>query len=128
MFTRAFICSHVNLIFSYRPLARSRAVAPPHGFLRQEGPAKLKPSSEREGARTQRPATSFAVSVFPSRTATLALRSFNSDRHRILPEVILDRFGTGRILSRNSQSVAFFLGLHQTPKMDDAILDDDVLR
>ncbi len=46
----------------------------------------------------------------------------------MLPEVILDRFGTGRILSRNPQSVAFFLGLHQTPKMDDAILDDDVLR
>ena len=63
-----------------------------------------------------------------SRTATPALRSFNSDRYTILPEVILDRFGTGRILSSNPQSVAFFLGLHQTSKMDDAILDDDVLR
>jgi hypothetical protein len=55
-------------------------------------------------------------------------RPHQTTDYTILPEVILDRFGTGRILSSNPQSVAFFLGLHQTPKMDDAILDDDVLR
>jgi hypothetical protein len=38
MFTRAFICSHVNLIFSYRPLARSRAAAPRDAFHARKDP------------------------------------------------------------------------------------------
>ena len=117
----------VNLILRCRRLAAPRAVAPAR-FFAPRRTREAQAFIRAEGARTQRPATGFAVSVFPSRTATLTLRSFTSHRYTILPEVILDRFGTGRVLSRNPQSVAFFVGLHQTPKMDDAILDDDVLR